>query len=75
MTDFLGLPYLKLNLHFNFHFRWSIYGTYFYIAMTVFSFNHFADAFIQSDVQRRRIIEEIRPLREQQYTSVMTSLS
>ncbi len=40
-----------------------------------FTFNHLADAFIQSDVQMRRTIEAIRPSREQQYTSVMTSLS
>ncbi len=39
-----------------------------------FTFNHLADAFIQSDVQMRRI-EAIRPSREQQYTSAMTSLS
>ncbi len=38
-------------------------------------FNHLADAFIQSDVQMRRTIEAIRPSREQQYTSAMTSLS
>ncbi len=37
--------------------------------------NHLADAFIQSDVQMRRTIEAIRPSREQQYTSAMTSLS
>ncbi len=40
-----------------------------------FTFNHLADAFIQSDLQMRRIIEAIRPSREQLYTSVMTSLS
>ncbi len=40
-----------------------------------FTFNHLADAFIQSDVQMRRTIEAIRPSREQQYTSVLTSLS
>ncbi len=40
-----------------------------------FTFNHLADASIQSDVQLRRTIEAIRPSREQQYTSVMTSLS
>ncbi len=40
-----------------------------------FTFNHLADAFIQSDVQMRRTIEAIRPSREQQYTSAMTSLS
>ncbi len=39
------------------------------------TFNHLADAFIQSDVQMRRTIEAIRPSREQQYTSAMTSLS
>ncbi len=38
------------------------------------TFNHLADAFIQSDVQMRRTIEAIRPSREQQYTSAMTSL-
>ncbi len=38
------------------------------------AFNHLADAFIQSDVQMRRAIEAIRPSREQQYTSAMTSL-
>ncbi len=32
-----------------------------------FTFNHLADAFIQSDVQMRRTIEAIRPSREQQY--------
>ncbi len=40
-----------------------------------FTFNHLADAFIQSDVQMRRTIDAIRPSREQQYTSAMTSLS
>ncbi len=40
-----------------------------------FTFNHLADTFIQSDVQMRRTIEAIRPSREQQYTSAMTSLS
>ncbi len=40
-----------------------------------FTFNHLADAFIQSDIQMRRTIEAIRPSREQQYTSAMTSLS
>ncbi len=30
-----------------------------------FTFNHLADAFIQSDVQMRRTIEAIRPSREQ----------
>ncbi len=40
-----------------------------------FTFNHLADAFIQSNVQMRRTIEAIRPSREQQYTSAMTSLS
>ncbi len=40
-----------------------------------FTFNHLADAFIQSDVQMRRTIEAIRPSREQQYRSAMTSLS
>ncbi len=34
-----------------------------------FTFNNLADAIIQSDVQMRRIIEAIRPSREQQYTS------
>ncbi len=32
-----------------------------------FTFNHLAEAFIQSDVQMRRTIEAIRPSREQQY--------
>ncbi len=41
----------------------------------IFTFNHLADAFIQSDVQMRRTIKAIRPSREQQYTSAMTSLS
>ncbi len=48
------------------------------VAMTftfTFTFNHLADAFIQSDIQMRRTIEAIRPSREQQYTSAMTSLS
>ncbi len=40
-----------------------------------FTFNHLADAFIQSDVQMRRTIEAIRPSSEQQYTSALTSLS
>ncbi len=40
-----------------------------------FTFNHLADAFIQSDVQMRRTIEAIRPSREQQYTSALKSLS
>ncbi len=40
-----------------------------------FTFNHLADAFIQSDVQMRRTIEAIRQSREQQYASAMTSLS
>ncbi len=39
-----------------------------------FIFNNLADAFIQSDLQMR-IIEAIRPMREQQYTSAGTSLS
>ncbi len=33
-----------------------------------FTFNHLADAFIQSDVQMKRTIEAIRPSKEQQYT-------
>ncbi len=45
------------------------------ISQFTFTFNHLADAFIQSDVQMRRTIEAIRPSREQQYTSAMTSLS
>ncbi len=45
------------------------------IDVCTFTFNHLADAFIQSDVQMRRTIEAIRPSREQQYTSAMTSLS
>ncbi len=45
------------------------------IKNNTFTFNHLADAFIQSDVQMRRTIEAIRPSREQQYTSAMTSLS
>ncbi len=40
-----------------------------------FTLNHLADTFIQSDVQMRRTIEAVRPSREQQYTSAMTSLS
>ncbi len=44
----------------------------YYIYIT---FNHLADAFIQSDVQMRRTIEAIRPSREQQYTSALKSLS
>ncbi len=43
--------------------------------LITFTFNHLADAFIQSVVQMRRTIEAIRPSREQQYTSAMTSLS
>ncbi len=46
-----------------------------FIFTFTFTFNHLADAFIQSDVQMRRTIEAIRPSREQQYTSAMTSLS
>ncbi len=42
--------------------------------MSMFTFNHLADAFTQSDVLMR-IIEATRPSREQQYTSAMTSLS
>ncbi len=45
------------------------------IIYITFTFNHLADAFIQSDVQMRRTIEAIRPSREQQYTSALTSLS
>ncbi len=41
--------------------------------LSTYTFNHLADAFIQSDVQMR-ITEAIRREREQQYTSVMTSL-
>ncbi len=41
---------------------------------STFTFNNLADACIQSDVQMRTI-EAIRPLRVQQYTSAMTSLS
>ncbi len=44
------------------------------ITLHYITFNHLADAFIQSDVQMRRTIEAIRPSREQQYTSAMTSL-
>ncbi len=40
-----------------------------------FALNLLGDPFIQSYVQMRRIIEAIRPSREQKYTSVMTSLS
>ncbi len=43
--------------------------------MSMFTFNHLADAFTQSDVLMRRIIEAVRPSREQRYTRVMTSLS
>ncbi len=42
--------------------------------LSTYTFNHLADAFIQSDEQMRRITEAIRREREQQYTSVMTSL-
>ncbi len=49
--------------------------TYITFKTFTFTFNHLADAFIQSDVQMRRTIEAIRPSREQQYTSAMTSLS
>ncbi len=49
-----------------------IVSYYIYIYIT---FNHLADAFIQSDVQMRRTIEAIRQSREQQYASAMTSLS
>ncbi len=45
------------------------------IISIISTFNHLADAFIQSNVRMRRIIEEIRASREQQYTSVMTGLS
>ncbi len=37
-----------------------------------FTFNHLADAFIQSDLQMRRTIEEIRPSREQQLKGQFT---
>ncbi len=52
----------------NFIFYWYIApvtqkGTFTF----TFTFNHLADAFIQSDVQMRRTIEAIRPSREQQY--------
>ncbi len=42
------------------------------VLIITFTFNHLADAFIQSDVQMRRI-EAIRPSREQQYTSLSLS--
>ncbi len=42
--------------------------TFTFTVTFTFTFNNFADTFIQSDVQMRRIIEAIRPLREQQYT-------
>ncbi len=51
---------------------------YIYIYMCVrlhyitFTFNHLADAFIQSDCQMR-IIEAIKPTKEQQYVSAVTS--
>ncbi len=48
---------------------------YFLSFTFTFTFNHLADAFIQSDVQMRRTKEAIRPSREQQYTSALTSLS
>ncbi len=60
------------------HFRIrTSFGEFFSIVVLTFTFtfNHLADAFIQSDVQMRRTIEAIRPSREQQYTSAMTSLS
>ncbi len=48
---------------------------FYYSELFTFTFNHLADAYIQSDVQMRRTIEAIRPSREQQYTSALTSLS
>ncbi len=57
------------------HFKsWRV-RVFSYTFTFTFTFNHLADAFIQSDVQMRRTIEAIRPSREQQYTSAMTSLS
>ncbi len=53
----------------------SFYVAGWFLLHLTFTFNHLADAFIQSDVQMRRTIEAIRPSREQQYTSAMTSLS
>ncbi len=48
---------------------------YIYIHMHLhyitFTFNHLADAFIQSDCQMR--IEAIKPTKEQQYVSAVTS--
>ncbi len=38
----------------------------------MFTFNHLADAFFQSDCQMR-IIEAIKPTKEQQYVSAVTS--
>ncbi len=55
-------------------FNVSVYGECGTFTFT-FTFNHLADAFIQSDVQMKRTIEAIRPSREQQYTSALTSLS
>ncbi len=52
-----------------------LFLVFMYVFTFTFTFNHLADAFIQSDVQMRRTIEAIRPSREQQYTSAMTSLS
>ncbi len=52
-----------------------LFSSYLCTFTFTFTFNHLADAFIQSDVQMRRTVEAIRPSREQQYTSAMTSLS
>ncbi len=47
-TILLLQPYYKIN-------------TIVFILNIIFTFNNLADAFIQSDVQMRRIIEAIRP--------------
>ncbi len=69
------LSYFFLLLLFFFSITQKLLLLYFSTFTFTFTFNHLADAFFQSDVQMRRTIEAIRPSREQQYTSAMTSLS
>uniref|UniRef100_A0A672P0H6 Ig-like domain-containing protein n=1 Tax=Sinocyclocheilus grahami TaxID=75366 RepID=A0A672P0H6_SINGR len=46
-----------------------------HVTEILFTFNHLADAFIQSDLRMRRTIDAITPTGEQQHTSDVTSLS
>ncbi len=62
------------------HFNWIhncntlLYSSeLYYFVLFTFTFSHLADAFIQSDLQMRTL-EAIKPTKEQQRASAMTSL-